>query len=125
MRDGEIVSAATFYFDADCGFCAWAAEKLARIADVSVVGARSTNSNISAVVQHSIAVAAVFIEGNRVASGHRAIGEALYRYGNRAGWRCVGRVLLLPCPIWGFVYRLVARYRHRLAPLVGARACRI
>ncbi|WJZ01673.1 DCC1-like thiol-disulfide oxidoreductase family protein [Corynebacterium freiburgense] len=119
------MSEPVFYFDIDCGFCTWAAEKLNGIADISIVGARSTDSDKPPIVQQTISFAAVFIQGSSVAFGHRAIGEALHRYGNRIVWRIIGRSLLLPCPLWPLGYRLVARYRHWLGPLVGARTCGI
>lgn len=132
----------TFFFDADCGFCQWAARQLQAVTAESVgVGAGDALAIVPArvstapeqVARH-IDRFAVYARSNTgrdpveiAGLGHRAIGLALREHGRCAFWRIAGRVLTWPIisPVLAGVYRLVAQNRHRLGPLVGEHACAV
>ncbi|CAB0816304.1 hypothetical protein FRC0263_02103 [Corynebacterium diphtheriae] len=103
----------TFIYDSDCGFCQWSAQHLARI-------------NPALTITPSHPAAAELNTEHGVERGHRAIGLALAQAPRR--WaRIAGWVLLQRSLHWLFagIYAVIARYRHRLGPLVGASTCRL
>lgn len=112
-------------YDGDCGFCArsarWAAD---RLPDGTVV-APSHDLDLPAIglSQADVERSAWWLDGDRLAGGHEAIGRCLIAIGGR--WRPVGRLLFVPPISWvaAVVYRLVARFRHRMPG--GTAACRV
>lgn len=133
----------TFFYDGDCGFCQWSANKLRELTGERLeirpawVG-RSQPGLPAAVdrgVQERIECEAVYwslkseVEkaGHAPAlfGGHRAIARVLEECGRRPWIRAIGRVIALPVisPAAGVVYRVIACYRHKLGPLVGEQAC--
>ena len=143
------IATATFYFDGDCGFCQWAAEKLQKlttdgldiapaypVADPRTPATVAEHIETHAVYQRSVVKA--FSTGSGAAAansggaadlflGHKGIGQCLNDYGANPCVRAAGRVLVVPLlsPLFAGMYRLVALNRHRLGPLVGAQACRL
>lgn len=103
-----------FLYDRDCGFCEWSAEKLIKLADIPVRPA--------ALDKH-----AIYQSGDTEEKGHRAIGHALAHHGRGATTRVSGKILLFAplSPLFAATYGLVARYRHKLGPLVGKDSCSI
>lgn len=106
---------ATFYYDADCGFCTWALAHLRRL-----TRELHTEPGKGLYIQRN---AYYRDDEGRIHLGHRAISRALRTHG-RANWvRCAG--VLAGLPPAALVYRLIAWNRHRLGPLVGAETCQI
>ena len=126
-ENGSVSNGAVFLYDGDCGFCTASAMFLrrhvptpARVVawqDVDLAPLGVTAEQCRSAVQH--------VANRRVSAGPVAVADLLRTAtGARAiGWRILGRllrtrpVLLLAWP----VYRLVARYRHRLPG--GTQAC--
>jgi predicted DCC family thiol-disulfide oxidoreductase YuxK len=118
----------TLIYDGDCGFCTSSANWVSR---------RWTGKSAPAAVpwQHlpdgraaelhltvdDFARSAWWIDGDRVEGGSRAVAYALRA--TDGPWTVAGRLLLVPPVSWvaPSVYRLVARYRHRLPG--GSPAC--
>lgn len=137
------IATATFYFDGDCGFCQWAAEKLKKlttdgldiapaypVADPWTPATVAQHIETHAVYQRSVVKAFSTGSGTAAADlflGHKGIGQCLIDYGANPCVRAAGRVLVVPLlsPLFAGMYRLVALNRHRLGPLVGAQACRL
>lgn len=112
-------------YDGDCGFCTrvagWAAD---RLPDGTVVApSRDLDLPALGLTRADVERSAWWLDGDRRASGHRAIGRALTAIGGP--WRPIGRLLVVPPVSWlaAGVYRLVARYRHRMPG--GTAACRV
>ncbi len=110
-------------YDADCGFCTRSASWLSW---VGVPGVRSLQSVDLPALGVDAARAAreipAVLASGQVVYGARAIGEAL-RFGpvwlRGAGWLVRGPLAWLAA----LVYRVVARYRHRLPG--GTGECRL
>ena len=111
-------------FDGDCGFCTTSANWLAhggrvdtvpwQFLDLAAVGL--TGAQVSSSVWW-------LVDDRPVEHSSRAIGRALLLRGTPWSW--AGRLLLVPAmrPLADAVYRVVARYRHRLPG--GTPACRM
>lgn len=128
----------TFFYDGDCGFCQWSAERLRGLTNGELevrpawVGRSQTPvpTAVERRVQQRIATEAVYWRGGaggepELFGGHRAIGMALADHGHTTAVRLTGRALNAPVIslMAKLVYRGVARYRHKLGPLVGVQAC--
>lgn len=132
-----------FFYDGDCGFCQWSANKLCELTDERLeirpawVGRSqpSLPATVDGGVQERIEREAVYwslkseVKGAgddpALFGGHRAIARVLEECGRTLGIRAIGCVIALPVisPATGVVYRVIARYRHKLGPLVGEQAC--
>lgn len=139
----------TFFFDGDCGFCQWSAEKLQQLTGGAVGSGELAirpawtggHPGTPARVAAHIATHAVYARCHGEASsgegtknyavqillGHKGIGQCLRDHGANKAVRGAGRVLTFPLlfPLFAGIYRLVALNRHKLGPLVGVQACRI
>jgi predicted DCC family thiol-disulfide oxidoreductase YuxK len=106
-----------FLYDGDCGFCTRCATFLHRHVDTpaKIVAWRSVDLAPLGVTAQECASAVQFSSGGRVSAGPVAIADLLRTAAN-PGWRVAGRLLgLRPVLVLAWpVYRLVARYRHRL-----------
>ncbi|HEX3790355.1 MAG TPA: DCC1-like thiol-disulfide oxidoreductase family protein [Pseudonocardiaceae bacterium] len=112
-----------FLYDGDCGFCArfvrWANDRPVTAATVPWQGSDLTAAGLST---RDVEAAVWWIEPGAVpVAGPVAIGRLLATAGGC--WRIVGPVLGAPPVRWLAwpVYRLIARYRHRLPG--GTPAC--
>ncbi len=120
-------SRAVLIFDGDCGFCTtvatWAERRFSNgeaIAPWQVLGEHGLEGLGLDESQAAEAAWWVDVQGNRE-RGHRAVGRALQAAGGAYRW--AGWLALSP-PTSGVaagVYRLVARWRHRLPG--GTPAC--
>lgn len=114
-------------FDGDCGFCTSSARWIERrLPDHVEVVAWQFLDDLGALglTRADVDTKAWWIdESGRRHGGNLAIGEALVAAGGI--WGLLGRLSLLPPFRWigAVVYRLVARYRHRMPG--GTAACRI
>ncbi len=111
-------------FDGDCGFCTTCANWLARTGQVEVVPWQFLDLDAVGLSAEQASTSVWWLVDDRaVEHSSRAIGRALIARG--APWSWAGRVLLVPFirPLADAVYRLVARYRHRLPG--GTPACRL
>jgi predicted DCC family thiol-disulfide oxidoreductase YuxK len=120
---------AVFLYDGDCGFCSSCARFLIRYVPTraKIIPWQAADLVALGVTREQCAAAVQWIGEGRVESGPVAIAALLRSATGRHGfaWRAVGRVLgTRPMVILGWpVYRLVARYRHRLPG--GTPACAI
>lgn len=113
-------------FDGDCGFCTSSARWIeARLPDsVPVVPWQSCDLDELGLTEADVTTAAYWIDDAGVAHrGHQAIGRSLMTAGGL--WGLIGRLVITPPISWlaGPVYRLVAKYRHRLPGATDA--CRL
>ena len=112
-------------FDGDCGFCTTSARFGQRrlhldhvepwqFLDLDALGVTAE--------QCGQAVQWIAVDGSVVSAEHAVIAALRHAGGV---WRVLGEVMNLPGVrhVAGFVYRLVARYRHRLPG--GTAACRL
>lgn len=125
------VTGPTMIFDGDCAFCTRCAEWLSdRVAQgVFVVPWQHTDLAACGITAERVAHEAVWVDPRssgapEVRGGARAIAAAL-RHCDAPAWRAAGRILdAWPArPLARPVYRLIARYRHRLPG--GSPACAI
>jgi predicted DCC family thiol-disulfide oxidoreductase YuxK len=111
-------------FDGDCAFCTSCAEWLAGDGRVAVVPWQFLDLDVVGLTLDQVSTSVWWLaDDRRVEHSSRAVGRALVV---RGGWAAyAGRVLLVPAvrPLADAVYRLVARYRHRLPG--GTPACRL
>lgn len=111
-------------FDGDCGFCTTCADWLADGGRVTVVPWQFLDLDAVGLTTEQVSTSVWWLVDERpVEHSSRAIGHALVA---RGGVMAVpGRVLLTPGVriVADPVYRLVARYRHRLPG--GTPACRL
>jgi predicted DCC family thiol-disulfide oxidoreductase YuxK len=113
---------ARLVFDGDCGFCTTSARWLSRDGRVDTVPWQFLDLDAVGLTLEQVTTSVWWlVEDRPVDHSSRAIGRALLVRG--APWSWGGRVLLLgPVrPLADAVYRLVARYRHRLPG--GTPAC--
>ncbi|MEZ5243606.1 MAG: DUF393 domain-containing protein [Acidimicrobiales bacterium] len=113
-------------FDGDCGFCTSSARWIeARLSGhAAVVPWQSCDLGELGLTEADVTTAAYWIDESGTAHrGHRAIGLSLMTAGG--AWAIVGRLIITPPISWlaGPVYRLVAKYRHRLPGATDA--CRL
>lgn len=111
-------------FDGDCGFCTTSADWLAKGGRVDVLAWQFLDLDAVGLTVDQVSTSVWWLVDDRpVEHSSRAIGRALVARGGI--WRLPGRVLLLPAmrPLADAVYRLVARYRHRLPG--GTPVCRM
>jgi predicted DCC family thiol-disulfide oxidoreductase YuxK len=120
---------AVFLYDGDCGFCSSCARFLTRYVQTpaEILPWQLADLVALGVTREQCAAAVQWIDDDRVESGPVAIAALLRTATGRSGfaWRAVGRRLGAPSltvVAWP-VYRLIARYRHRLPG--GTAACAI
>ena len=135
-----------FFYDGDCGFCQWSAEKLRALTEGELdvrpawVGKsrRDLPAHVDREVQRRIAREAVYwrtenagdvVEGGAFEffGGHRAIALALQDHGRSSAIRVMGRVIVAPgvAFVAKHIYAIVAANRYKLVPLVGQQACAV
>ena len=111
-------------FDGDCGFCTTSANWLAREDRVETVPWQFLDLESVGLTVDQVSTSVWWLVDDRpVEHSSRAIGRALVLRGTPCS--SAGRVLLVPAmrPLADAVYRVVARYRHRLPG--GTPACRM
>ena len=111
-------------FDGDCGFCTTSANWLARGDRVETVPWQFLDLESVGLTVDQVSTSVWWLVDDRaVEHSSRAIGRALLLRGTPWSW--AGRVLLVPAmrPLADAVYRVVARYRHRLPG--GTPVCRM
>ena len=114
----------TLLFDGDCGFCTsaarWGERHLA--GDVRVVPWQRTDLGPLRLTAAECGHSVQWVDGDRRASGARAIGAWLTRTGG--AWTVPGVLTRVPPTSWIAAggYALIARFRHRLPG--GTPACR-
>jgi predicted DCC family thiol-disulfide oxidoreductase YuxK len=112
-------------YDGDCGFCTraadWAVDRLP--VGTHVVASHELDLSAVGLTLADVQRSAWWLDGDRRAGGHESIARCLIAIGGR--WRLVGRLLFVPPVSWiaAVVYRLVARFRHRMPG--GTAACRV
>ncbi len=113
-------------FDGDCAFCtssaAWIERRLP--ADVRVAPWQILDLDELGLTEADVTTAAYWIDSDGAAHrGHLAIGRSLIAAGG--AWALVGRLIVVPPVSWlaAPVYRLIARYRHRMPGATDA--CRV
>jgi predicted DCC family thiol-disulfide oxidoreductase YuxK len=116
-------------YDGDCGFCSTCARFLIRYVPTpaAIIPWQTADLLSLGVTREQCTSAVQWIDDGRVDSGPVAIAALLRTATGRPGllWRALGRLLgTRPMVIAGWpVYRLIARYRHRLPG--GTPACAI
>lgn len=121
------MSAATFVYDADCGFCTGVATWLSRRVDgrVRVVAGQELADPASVGLSlDEIRESSWFITADGERLGYAAgVAAALVAAGG--AWGAVGRVLRTPvvAPVARPVYAWIARNRHRMPG--GSPSCRL
>lgn len=118
--------AAMFLYDGDCGFCSTCARFIERRVPTPAVVIPWQRADLAALglTREQCETAVWWVEpGYPPAAGPDAIG-ALLRTSN-IYWRPLGWLLRLPLVSWFAwpIYRIIARYRHRLPG--GTPACRL
>ncbi len=120
---------AVFLYDGDCGFCSSCARFLLRYVatPAAIVAWQRADLSALGVTREQCMAAVQWIDDGRIEAGPAAIAALLRTATGRLGplWRAAGRILgvrLAVVAAWP-VYRLVARYRHRLPG--GTAACAI
>ena len=111
-------------FDGDCGFCTTSANWISRGDRVETVPWQFLDLDAVGLTVDQVSSSVWWLVDDRPTEhSSRAIGRALLPRG--APWSWAGRVLLVPAvrPFADLVYRVVARYRHRLPG--GTPACRM
>jgi predicted DCC family thiol-disulfide oxidoreductase YuxK len=113
-------------FDGDCGFCTASARWIeARLPDdVAVVPWQTCDLGELGLTRADVTTAAYWVDDTGATHrGHEAIGRSLMAAGGF--WKAIGRLVITPPISWlaGPVYRLVAKYRHRLPGATDA--CRL
>ncbi len=128
MSEGQRTSEnrSVLLYDGDCGFCTRAATFLRRHVPTAsrIVAWQTTDLPALGVTAQQCTDAVQFVSSGRVSAGPVAIAGVL-RTSTSRRWRVAGRLLGAPPVLvlaWP-VYRLVARYRHRLPG--GTAACEI
>ena len=113
-------------YDGDCGFCtasaSWIGRRLPN--DVAVTPWQALDLAAHGLTEADVTTAAYWIDdAGRRHRGAAGVAAALRSAGG--GWALVGRALQLPLlsGLAAAVYRVIARYRHRLPG--GTAACRI
>ncbi|MEO3809814.1 DCC1-like thiol-disulfide oxidoreductase family protein [Sphaerisporangium sp. B11E5] len=116
-------------YDGDCGFCRMcldlARKHLPYMPRVSAWQGLDLTRHGLTIAQVNESVQLLGPDGLR-AHGARAVGVLLAVQPSPL-WRILGRITLTPPLSWGaeFLYRLVARYRHRLPGGTGDGTCGI
>lgn len=113
------VGSGILIFDGDCGFCTWAAEWSERRlpSDARISPWQFMESELPAygLSVESASSAVYWVDANgRPHRGHRAIAQTLRTIGG--GWSLLGVLMEAPLLSWiaAGLYRLAARYRHKL-----------
>lgn len=135
-----------FFYDGDCGFCQWSAEKLRALTgerlDVRPAWVGRSQGDLPArvdrEVQERIGREAVYWQAKNAGDvvvagkfeffgGHRAIAYALKEHGRNGAIRLMGRLVAAPgvAFVAKHIYAIVAANRHKLGPLVGQQACTV
>jgi len=119
--------AGTLVYDGDCAFCTRTARWVERRTDgdaVAVEPWQALDLPALGLTEEQTTTEAWWVDDRgRTSGGHRAVARALVAIGGI--WALAGRLLLTRPVGWvaAPVYRLVARYRHRMPG--GTDACRI
>ena len=110
-------------FDGDCGFCSTTARWLQRRTTTPIEPWQHLDLAALGLTEGDVRDSAWWVDGDLREHSSRAIGRALVSCGGV--WALLGRIVLLPgmTLVGDPVYRLVARYRHRLPG--GTPACRL
>lgn len=121
-----VVSQPTLVYDGDCGFCTASAKWIERRLDpdVRVEMWQALDLDALGLTTDDVTTAAYFVDADgSLHRGHAGIGRALQHMA--APFRPIGWLMQRPPISWlaAPVYRLVARYRHRLPGATDS--CRI
>ena len=128
MRTIRRVEAPTVFFDEDCGFCRWSADRIRRWDRHRTLRFAAIQSEEGERWLASIEPAA------RLASMHLVTPDGRVRSGGAAlsplvrplpGGRAVAALLTLSPALTDRLYRWVARHRLRLGAMLGQDACAV
>ena len=117
-------SDAVLIYDGDCAFCKNSLRiALAKLPQFCRYSAYQTTDLEPLGITTQDAQSQVWlIDGSKKLGGHRALAWLLLNQ-TQLGWRALGRLILLASPISAFIYRWVAKNRHRLPG--GTKECSI
>ena len=117
---------AILIFDGDCGFCTTTANWIVKHSKTQVTAVPWQRTDVTqyGLLEPQVMDKVYVVINGRPSGGNEAVAELLKIQNNKFLW-FLGWVSLLPpfCLIGSGVYRLVAKYRHKLPG--GTPACKL